>query len=74
MTVVENFCVCLFLKISASRYPSRTFRGCRFFNKVPNCMFLRTLGTPGNATGHVARLLVRSVTVVGATLTPCFTF
>ena len=47
-------------------YPSRTLRDCKVFNKVGNESFLEPLETPGNATGDVAKLLVRSLTVVEA--------
>ena len=54
MTVFKNLCVCLFLKISASRYPSRNLRVCGLFDKVGNCTFPRPLETTGNVTSNVA--------------------
>ena len=72
MTASENCYARVFPKIITSRYPSRTLRDCRVFNKVGNASFLEPLETPGNATGDVAKLLVRSLTVVEAH-TGCFT-
>ena len=66
MTASENCFARAFSKISPSRYPSRTLRDCKVFNKVGNESFLEPLETPGNATGDVAKLLVRSHSVVEA--------
>ena len=82
MTAFKNHYAWAFSKISPSRYPSRTLRDCRVFNKVGNCRYLEPLETSGNAIGNVAKVLVRSLTVVRAHLTgnalhpiqPCFTF
>ena len=48
MTVFRNLCVWLFLKISASRYPSRNLRVCGLFDKVGNCTFAESLETIRN--------------------------
>ena len=74
MTASENCYARVFPKIMPSRYPSRTLRDCRVFNKVGNEGFPEPLETTGNATGDVGKLLVRCLTVVEAHLTPCFTF
>ena len=70
MTAYENYCVCSFPKLFTSRYPSRTLRvpfaTARFSTKLEMKSFLEPLETPGNATGDVAKLLVRSLTVVEA--------
>ena len=50
MAVFKNLCVCLFVKISASRYPSRNLRVCGLFDNVGNC----TLPGPLETTGNVA--------------------
>ena len=49
MTVFKNLCVCLFVKISASRYPSRNLRVCGLFDKVGNSTFPGPLETTRNA-------------------------
>ena len=66
MTASENCYARVLPKIIPSRYPSRTLRDCKVFNKVGNERFLEPQETPGNATGDVAKLLVRSVTVMEA--------
>ena len=66
MTASQNCYARAFPKISPSPYSSRTLRDCKVFNKVGNESFLEPLETPGNATGDVAKLLVRSLTVVEA--------
>ena len=58
MTAFKNYYARVFPKIIPSRYPSRTLRDCRVFNKVGNESFFEPLETPGNATGDVAKLLV----------------
>ena len=57
MTAFKNYYARAFSKLSPSRYPSRTLRDCRVFNKVGNESFLEPLETHGNATGDVAKLL-----------------
>ena len=84
MTALKNHYARAFSKISPSRYPARTLRDCKVFDKVGNYSSLEPLETPGNATGNVAKVLVKSPTVVGAhrtgswlhpiQLKPCFTF
>ena len=73
MTASQNCYARALPKIRPSRYPSRTLRDCKVFNKVGNESFLEPLETPGNATGDMAKLLVRSLTHVEAHLTPSFT-
>ena len=82
MTASQNCYARALPKISPSRYPSRTLRDSKVFDKIGNYSSLEPLETPGNATGNVAKVLVRSLTVVRAHLTgnalhpiqPCFTF
>ena len=67
MTVFKNLCVCLFVKISASRYPSRNLRVCGFFDKVGNCTFPESLETIRNvALWPVSKVLAADL----RTMTP----
>ena len=66
MTASENYYARAFPEINPSRYPSRTLRDCKVFNKLGNESFLEPPETPRNATGDVTKLLVRSLTVVEA--------
>ena len=50
MTASENYYARALPEINPSRYPSRTLRDCKVFNKVGNESFLEPLETPGNAT------------------------
>ena len=66
MTASENCYARVLPKIIPSRYPSRTLRDCKVTNKVRNCCVLEPLETPANATGNVAKIRVRSLTVLWA--------
>ena len=46
MTAYEHSCVCSFPKIITSRYPSRSLRDCRVFDKVGHLEIIEPLETP----------------------------